>query len=658
MNQRNRPQWTIWTAALLCVVMALGLALIAGGIRRLEPEDPIVRVRPDIPQEAGPETQPLESEEPTDPSEPETQPPTEPPTQPPETEPEGEDNPTDPTESTDPGLDDDTAPSDPNQGSDDPDGPTVPGGDGDGEVTDDELHIVTDLSNRVITFDELSEDNLGFYAYIANGEPDMYLRVKIRNSQTSLNGTYLSAEGRNYQTKLARQENNYITIYLKQGEKTVSEVTYVIRYVAKSASAEDPSVGDHPPIVTTNLDDFEGTMTNRNFTFLVTARTHDEQVIYSSSIIVTMDGVTLKNPTGSNVFEYELTFPDPVDGDFEDHTITVLVWDNNGNSAYREFTVTYGFKDSGSVVGTAYIYVDATTVGLDTYSMGGGYAYEIKQDEPASYAVIAALEYMGYEVEYARTLDEGLYIRRLSRGGMCDYAQVPDNLWQKVLDDGIALTGQRYADSLGEHDYTQGSGWMYALNGTLYAGKGLSEYYLSDGDTVYLRFTLAYGKDIGGYTSGYGTLSTYCGIWINGGYTDLHQWSDSAVVREATCTEPGLEARTCAVCADEDPQGEIPALGHDFQEIARQEPTEDTDGYIESQCTRCAETTREVIPRPTEPDPTDPEPTDPEPTDPEPTDPEPTEPEPTEPEPTEPDPTEPKPSEPTRRKRKEQEEEQ
>ncbi|MFR8334880.1 MAG: hypothetical protein ACLU9S_23030 [Oscillospiraceae bacterium] len=71
----------------------------------------------------------------------------------------------------------------------------------------------------MLTFDQLEEDVLPFYAYIVNGEADMYLRVKLRNSQTPANGTFLTAEGRNYQAKLARQENNFITLYIKQGAK-------------------------------------------------------------------------------------------------------------------------------------------------------------------------------------------------------------------------------------------------------------------------------------------------------------------------------------------------------------------------------------------------------------------------------------------------------
>ena len=144
----------------------------------------------------------------------------------------------------------------------------------------------------------------------------------------------------------------------------------------------------------------------------------------------------------------------------------------------------------------------------------------------------------------------------------------------------------------------------------------MSGYKVRNGITIYLRFTLSYGKDIGGYDAtggGYGALSSYCGLWINGGYQ---------------------------------------ALDHDFEEVERVEPTETEDGYILYRCTRCHEEETDVLPatggetEPTDPDPTDPDPTDPTPTDPtEPTPTDPTGPEPTEPTPT--DPSEPTPTEPT-----------
>ena len=72
---------------------------------------------------------------------------------------------------------------------------------------------------------------------------------------------------------------------------------------------------------------------------------------------------------------------------------------------------------------------------------------------------------------------------------------------------------------------------MYSIDGEVYAGKGLSNYFLSNGDTLYLRFTLAYGKDIGGYSStggSYGVLPSYCGKWINDEYIEMHQYQQIA----------------------------------------------------------------------------------------------------------------------------------
>lgn len=618
LNRRKFTGWIPLISWIVVISMILGMGLLLNNLTIAEPDNPIGRSALEIPQEAGPETQPTEP----------TQPATEP-SEPMQTEPQ--DQPTDPTQGTDPGSGTPDSPQDPSGGADDPDGPAVPGGEGDGALDDDEMRIVTDLSDRVITFDELTGDKLRFYAYIANGEADMYLRVKIRSSQTSYNGTYLTATGRDYEATLARQENNYITIYLKQGSATISEVTYVVRYVAKNASAEEPTVGPHPPVVSTNLDDFSGTMTNRNFTFIVSAKNYHNSAIPSSNILVTMDGAVVRNPTGSGAFEYQLYFPDPTEGDFEEHHITVLVWDEEGNSTYREFTVTYGYKDAGSATGTAWIYIDATTVGLDPDTLGGGYKYIIRQDVPASYAVLEALQALGYTADYGRTPDDGFYLERIRRAGMCDYAQVPDNLWAKILDDGLALTGQKYADSLGAYDYTQGSGWMYSVNGVLYAGKSMADWSLTDGDVLYLRFTLAYGKDIGGYVSqggSYGSLPTYCGRWLYGTYYDEHDWGESTIIREPTCTEPGLQARVCAVCGDRDAQAELPALGHDYHETERQDPTEDADGWIDFACARCGETKREILPKPEPAEPSEPSVPEPEPTTPPPEedeDPEPTE---------------------------------
>ena len=348
----------------------------------------------------------------------------------------------------------------------------------------------------------------------------------------------------------------------------MEEVRFSIRYVAQKADEDHPTIGEHPPTIVTNLDGVTET-SNRNFTLTVKATAYTGSPLYASQIEVQMDGKRITGPTGGPVYEYQLYFPDPIVGDTVEHTITIRAWDGEGNSAFVSYRILYRFVDTGDVIGTAYIVIDATTVGLDV--MEEPYTYKIRQNTPASYAVIEALEEWGYEYEYSGSMDVGFYLRRISRGGMMDYPAIPENLWSKILQDGLTLTGQTDNNSLGEFDYTQGSGWMYSVGGNTYAGKGLSGYYLTDGDTLYLRFTLAYGKDIGGYDStggGYGSLSSYCGLWINGSYQ---------------------------------------ALGHDFVETDRLEPTETEDGYIHYRCSKCHEEKTDILPATgggTEPSPT------------------------------------------------------
>ena len=598
---------------LLAAALLASVCFLGTGFVRQEPEPEIptgpVEIRKEGAGTAGEDPQDQTEPRQTEPEETlePTQPPTDPmdlPTQPP-TEP---DSPQEPTGATDPDRTDPTSGTEPGQdpGTEPSTGPgseTEPTGSGDqpGPSDDTELKIVTDLTNGVITYDQLTDDTLPFYAYIVNGEADMYLRVKLRSSLTSGNGTYLTASGRDYTAKLARLERNYITLYIKQGPDTVYEVTYAILYTAKKADPGTPEVGEHPPTIQTNLDGWTEKITNRNFTFQVTARTWENKTIYASGIQVKLDGKTIYNPTGGPTYEYELYFPDPVRGDEESHKVSVLAWDDAGNSTYVEYTVVYALVDSGGVIGTAYVVLDATTVGLAPWDLTDEtFAYEIKQDEPASYAVMAMLKYFDFEVQVGGTLDHDFYVRRISKPGMADYAQVPDNLWQKVLADGLNLTGTKSYNSLGEFDYTQGSGWMYSVNGVLYAGKSLSRYYLSDGDTIYLRFTLAYGKDIGGYNAtggSYGLLPTYCGKWINGTYIDQHQWGESQVVKEPTCTQPGQMAQVCAVCGDHSGIRTIDPLGHDFVETERQEPTDEADGWVKYRCTRCGEEKTEVLSR-------------------------------------------------------------
>ncbi len=64
-----------------------------------------------------------------------------------------------------------------------------------------------------------------------------------------------------------------------------------------------------------------------------------------------------------------------------------------------------------------------------------------------------------------------------------------------------------------------------------------------------------------------------------------HDWNDWETVTEPTCTEEGLERRTCKDCDAEETRA-IPALGHDY-EVTVVPPTCTVDGYTEHVCKVC-----------------------------------------------------------------------
>lgn len=417
---------------------------------------------------------------------------------------------------------------------------------------DENAGLVTDLESKIVTFSELSDNTLNFYAYYSDATVDANIKVNYKHESETGNGTWLTASGRNYSTKLTMGKNVIVVYYSdKKGKRNYSSFT--ITYEAERATEDEPEVGDEPPVIETNLDSWTGEISTKAFTFTVKARTADGAQIYSNHIIVKLDGQTVTNPTGNAVYEYVLNFNKPVVGETEAHKVTVLAWDDAGNSKMVTYNVTYRSIDEGEVTGQARVVVDATTVGIGILA---DETVDIIQGKPASYTLLAALDQMDFEYEYAGTEMIGFYIRSISRGNAFKKAAIPTDLLTLIERDGLELRPACNKNKLSEYDFTQGSGWLYSVNGGEYAGKGLSEWNLNDGDTLYLRYTVAYGKDVGGSDEEYGRLKSYCGMWIDGGY--------------------------------------IP-LAHVYEEM-RVEPTETEDGYVEYRCINCEHTYQEVIP--------------------------------------------------------------
>lgn len=280
----------------------------------------------------------------------------------------------------------------------------------------------------------------------------------------------------------------------------------------------------------------------------------------SEFIQVTLDGIEVTDPTFSkDVWEYGLFPSNPETGDRKKHALYVYAEDAYGNWGKAELTLN-GFRvEPGQKIGDATIYVDMTVLGVGVV---GPIPYDVLADEPISYVVAkaimgkdtgdpfgAASDILGWRGSYAGTLDTGFYLQWLDTDYYPDALEDSTwpgsteeevlaaidarfgagtglaTLWRCLYRNGLnksAGSGSR----IGEFDYTSGSGWMYSLDGTYYPGQSMSAVYLKDGDVLTLRYTLAYGWDIGGGSDNYGNIVGYCVTAINKDITPRHQMEE------------------------------------------------------------------------------------------------------------------------------------
>lgn len=268
-----------------------------------------------------------------------------------------------------------------------------------------------------------------------------------------------------------------------------------------------------------------------------------------------IERIPSKSIGANGYWEYDLIPPIPEIGDKKQYYLRVYAEDAYGNHHTELRGFTGKRREAGQKIGEATIYVDMTVLGL---GVTGPIYYDVLADEPISYVVAkaimgmdtgepfgAASKTLGWRGSYAGTLDTGFYLQWLDTDYYPDALEDSTwpgsteeevlaaidarfragtglaTLWRCLYRNGLnksAGSGSR----IGEFDYTSGSGWMYSLDGTYYPGQSMSAVYLKDGDVLTLRYTLAYGWDIGGGSDNYGNIVGYCVEAVNGYFNINH----------------------------------------------------------------------------------------------------------------------------------------
>ena len=295
-----------------------------------------------------------------------------------------------------------------------------------------------------------------------------------------------------------------------------------------------------------------------------------------TKLTVVLDGEVLSYVSSSGVSsEFDLYPNNPEVGDTNTHTLYIYAEDALGNYGELTLTLMGERRESGQKIGNATIYVDMTALGLGVVA---NLSYEVLADEPVSYVIAkaimgkdtgepfgAAADTLGWGGRYAGTLDSGFYLQSLTtghsanalEGGTWPGATEAEvlaaidarfgagtglaTLWRCLYRNGLnKSTGS--GGSFGEFDYTSGSGWMYSVGGsTYYPGQSMSSVYLQDGDVLIVRYTLAYGWDVGGGSAGYGSTVGYCVSAVNGSIRVNHRM-------ETITNEDGSQSNVCHCC--------------------------------------------------------------------------------------------------------------
>lgn len=142
-----------------------------------------------------------------------------------------------------------------------------------------------------------------------------------------------------------------------------------------------------------------------------------------------------------------------------------------------------------------FVYISA-----DAFALGGGYVMEpakieIHDGDTAASVLIRALALNDLVGDYDGDERNDFYLHSI--GGVNFEISMEPALTEWLEDIVDYCEPEQWSGGvLGEFDITNMSGWLYWINGET-ATEGMSDCYVSAGDVINLRFSLAYGMDIG-----------------------------------------------------------------------------------------------------------------------------------------------------------------
>ena len=327
-------------------------------------------------------------------------------------------------------------------------------------------------------------------------------RVRVSDSTGTFSLTQ-DSDGR-YTVDMGREDRQ---LYIDYRDSTGRSRTY--KYLLHFQRGAEDTPEDRQPTIIAQVE-ADGTvigltngltMKTPDLIVLVDGRSCNGQQLYANNYTVSVNGTVVSAPISQSGYQFGYT---AYLSNVGANTITITATDGDGYAATRSWTVYY---EEGTV--TVTVSVEATTVGLgylvaptEVTVPGGTDAWTVVQQ---------VLTENGYTVS-----GSGSYLSAIQRSGICSGFFIDSELMELIMADGMDENGagldpQPFSmDSLGEFDFYRWSGWMYSYNGS-YPGYGFNVCKPQDGSVIRVRYTLAMGKDIGGYSSANGNYGVSSG---------------------------------------------------------------------------------------------------------------------------------------------------
>lgn len=307
-----------------------------------------------------------------------------------------------------------------------------------------------------------------------------------------------------YTVQMGREDRQ---LYIDYKDSTGRSKTY--KYLLHFQRGAEDTPEDRQPTISPEIE-MDGTiigltdgltLKNPDIILLVDGHSYTGKQLYSNNYTVSVNGMVVPAPVSQSGSKFGYSTYLSNEGA---NTITITATDADGYSATRSWTVYY---ENGDI--TVTVSVEATTVGL------GYLVYPTAVTVPGGTDAWSIVEKVLTENGYGIS-GSGSYLSAIQRSGICSGFFIDPELMDLIVADGMDENGagldpQPYSmDSLGEFDFYRWSGWMYSYNGS-YPGYGMNVCKPQDGSVIRVRYTLALGKDIGGFTSASGSYGVSSG---------------------------------------------------------------------------------------------------------------------------------------------------